>query len=193
MRIWYDTEFMEDGKRVELLSIGLVAEDGRELYLENSQADIERANDWVKANVIPHLHICSIRRVKCDVDPCPVKSLTKIKWALMEFCDPEKHGKPEFWTYYGAYDHLALCQIFGKMIDLPKGWPMYSNDLKQWAFMLGDPRLPEQDKDEHHALADARWNKNAWEFLHGYAWNMALGAFPYIVNSHSKVFQDLKT
>lgn len=37
--------------------------------------------------------------------------------------------------------------------------------LKQWCKMLGDPRLPEQGKGEHHALADARWNKQAYEFL----------------------------
>jgi hypothetical protein len=33
--------------------------------------------------------------------------------------------------YYSAYDHVAFCWLFGKMIDLPKGFPMYSKDLKQ--------------------------------------------------------------
>lgn len=33
--------------------------------------------------------------------------------------------------YYSAYDHVALCWLFGKMIDLPKGFPMYTIDLKQ--------------------------------------------------------------
>lgn len=36
-----------------------------------------------------------------------------------------------FYGYYSAYDHVALCWLFGKMIDLPKGFPMYTNDLKQ--------------------------------------------------------------
>jgi len=61
--------------------------------------------------------------------------------------------------------NLCLCQLFGTMEDLPKGWPMFAMDIKQWAVMLGNPKLPEQGEDEHHALADARWNKKAWEFL----------------------------
>jgi hypothetical protein len=36
-----------------------------------------------------------------------------------------------FYGYYSAYDHVALCWIFGKMIDLPSGFPMYTRDLKQ--------------------------------------------------------------
>lgn len=38
---------------------------------------------------------------------------------------------PEFYGYYSAYDHVALCWLFGKMNDLPKGFPMYTIDLKQ--------------------------------------------------------------
>lgn len=41
------------------------------------------------------------------------------------------YARPEFYTYYGAYDHVAFCWLFGKMIDLPKGFPMYTIDLKQ--------------------------------------------------------------
>lgn len=36
-----------------------------------------------------------------------------------------------FYGYYSAYDHVAMCWVFGKMIDLPKGFPMYTIDLKQ--------------------------------------------------------------
>ena len=38
-------------------------------------------------------------------------------------------------------------------------------DLKQLAFHLGNPELPKQTTTEHHALLDARWNKEAFEFL----------------------------
>lgn len=33
--------------------------------------------------------------------------------------------------YYSAYDHVALCWLFGKMIDLPDTFPKYTYDLKQ--------------------------------------------------------------
>ena len=41
MRYFLDTEFIEDGKTIDLLSIGIVAEDGRELYLQNVECNLE--------------------------------------------------------------------------------------------------------------------------------------------------------
>jgi len=151
MKYWLDTEFIEDGRTIDLISIGIVAEDGREFYAENMECDLSRASDWVRENVIPHL----------EGGDGP----TDLSAEVRAFCDPDQHGKPEFWGYYADYDWVALCQLFGRMVDLPKGWPMYCRDIKQWADQLGNPRLPEQGKDEHHALADAQWNRRAWDFL----------------------------
>jgi len=170
MRYWFDTEFIEDGKTIDLVSIGIVAEDGREFYAENRNANLRRADAWVRDNVLIHL-VCHQHgeHVSWDDFPsCPAMSRAAIKGCILEFCDPEQYGKPEIWAYYADYDWVALCQLFGRMIDLPKGWPMYCRDLKQFADMLGGPRLPEQGKDEHHALADARWNRQAWDFLREY-------------------------
>ncbi len=171
MRIFYDCEFIEDGKTIDLISIGMVAEDERMYYAQNADCDLTRANKWVRENVFPSLLGLSIDKGE------PVKDWTSGDWKpksdiaadLVRFCDPEKYGKPEFWGYYSAYDHVALCQLFGTMINLPRDWPMYTNDLKQWAHMLGDPELPTQE-DEHHALADARWNKKVWSVLSACAW-----------------------
>lgn len=38
---------------------------------------------------------------------------------------------PTFYAYYADYDWVAFCWLFGNMMDLPKGFPMYCNDLKQ--------------------------------------------------------------
>lgn len=81
------------------------------------------------------------------------------------FCDPLKYDKPEFWGYYADYDWVVMCQLHGTMMDLPKEWPMYCCDIKQWCDQLGNPQLPEQGKDEHNALADAHWNKLAFDLL----------------------------
>ena len=43
----------------------------------------------------------------------------------------ENYGKPQFYGYYSDYDWVVFCWLFGKMIDLPKGFPMYCIDLKQ--------------------------------------------------------------
>lgn len=171
MRYFYDCEFIEDGKTIDLISIGIVAEDGREYYAISKDFNPLKANDWVKANVITHLPLQGV-----DLSVYPIKTEShivdfawkkrgEIKSDLMDFCDSQAYGRPEFWGYYSAYDHVALCQLFGMMIDLPKSWPFYTRDLIQWCDHLGSPRLPEQGKGEHHALADAKWNKQAWEFL----------------------------
>lgn len=156
MRFWFDTEFIEDGRTIDLISIGIVAEDGREFYAELEECDLSRASPWVRQNVVPHLTGYKSTR-------------QAVALSIEQFCSeyPITTGptKPEFWAYYGAYDWVALCQLFGTMMDLPKGWPMYVRDIKQWCDMLGNPKLPEQGKGEHHALADARWTMQAWEFL----------------------------
>jgi hypothetical protein len=179
MRYWFDTEFIEDGKTIDLISIGIVAEDGRELYAESREADLKRADQWVKDNVVVHLvHHGHGEHVSADDFPsCPLRYRKTIAAMMIDFCDPEKYGKPEFWAYYADYDWVALCRLFGRMIDLPKGWPMYCRDIKQEADRMEEwirvedsrpsykLRLPEQGKGEHHALADARWNREAWEYL----------------------------
>lgn len=150
MKIWFDTEFIEDGKTIDLISIGLVREDGAEYYAETDQFVPGKASQWVKDNVIAHLQRGDAIRPR-DV----------IAREIMEFAGE----KPEFWGYYADYDWVVLCWLYGTMMWLPDGWPMYCRDIKQLCDSLGNPKLPEQGKGEHHALADARWNRAAHEFL----------------------------
>ncbi|MDB5607747.1 MAG: hypothetical protein JWP25_4647 [Bradyrhizobium sp.] len=150
MKIWFDTEFIEDGKTIDLLSIGMVREDGATLYLENLSADISKASKWVEENVICYLDYVRHGVAREEIGP-------KIKAFVGE--------KPEFWAYYADYDWVALCQLYGTMMDLPSGWPMYCRDVKQLCDELGNPKLPEQESIEHHALGDALWTKAAWGHL----------------------------
>jgi hypothetical protein len=152
MRFWFDTEFCEDGRTIELISIGVVSEDGRQYYRETTHAEsVAGTTAWLRANVLPHLTAKFHERKPRD----------KIAEDLIAFMGV----KPEIWAYYADYDWVALCQLFGCMIDLPKGWPMYCRDVKQLADSLGNPKLPDQTSQEHHALADALWTREAWEFL----------------------------
>lgn len=64
---------------------------------------------------------------------------------------------PEFYTYYGAYDWVVFCWLFGKMIDLPKGFPMYSKDLKE----LLDEKV---SKMSGKAIVHFLQEKNAYSF-----------------------------
>jgi 3' exoribonuclease, RNase T-like len=163
MKYFLDTEFIESGpgKPIDLISIGIVAEDGRELYAINSDCPLDEANEWVKANVLPHLSPRDPAVFAGTVNCSLVSIARRVRW----FCDVQKYGKPEFWGYYADYDWVVFCQMFGSMIDLPKGWPMYCRDIKQRADELGNPTLPVQDSTEHNALFDARWIQAAWRFL----------------------------
>jgi len=150
MRFWFDTEFIEDGKTIDLMSIGVVSEDGRQYYSEVIECDLSRASPWVRDNVVRHLRGGVDRLVRAD-----------IALDLINFMGE----KPEIWAYYADYDWVALCQLFGTMMDLPKGWPMYCRDVKQLCDSLGNPTLPAHTSQEHNALADAIWTREAWEFL----------------------------
>jgi hypothetical protein len=149
MRIWFDTEFIEDGQTIDLMSIGLVRADGQTYYAEPEECDLSRAVPWVKENVIPKL-------------TGPRYPRAVIRDEIVAFCGDE----PEFWAYYADYDWVSLCQLFGTMMELPKGWPMMCFDLKQLAVSRGNPQLLGRlDEDEHHALNDALWVKHAFEEL----------------------------
>lgn len=150
-KYFIDTEFIESGPThpITLLSLGIVSEDGREFYVANGDANLGLASDWVSANVIPHL---GGPRVPFNaIGPGIIHWLTD--------------DKPEFWGYYADYDWVVFCQIFGTMMDLPKGWPMYCRDLKQLCDSLGNPKLHAQSSTEHNALNDAKWNLAAYNFL----------------------------
>ena len=186
MKYWLDTEFIEDGKIIDLISIGIVAEDGRELYAQRDAANFKAGHDWLWRNVYPSLlhfnfrtggRACERNRMADTLRDIHEGRCAKheecawysdIRGMVRAFCDPDKYDKPEFWGYYADYDWVVLCQLFGTMMDLPKGWPKYCRDIKQLCDDKGNPKLPEQGRGEHHALADARWNKQVWEFLQEY-------------------------
>jgi hypothetical protein len=154
VRYFLDTEFIEAGRRkpITLISIGIVREDGLAMYAISSEFNPDDANDWVKENVLAQL------------GDDPRQTIGSISQAIKGFVSQDS-SKPEFWGYYADYDWVVFCQIFGAMIDLPKGWPMYCRDIKQLCDSVGNPKLPEQDRSEHNALNDARWNKIAFDFL----------------------------
>lgn len=177
MRIFYDTEFLENGKTIELISIGMVTQDGRELYAVNEAIAHDPLHGrvckdkWLMENVIPSLplHVghqkghgaiseSSVYQgfFNLDMTSNAVMPARMIRNAVREFilAAPD----PQMWAWYGAYDHVALAQLFGRMIDLPDGMPMWTNDLRQECQRLGDPPLPDQPDGVHNALADARHN-----------------------------------
>lgn len=174
MRYYYDTEFLENGKTIDFISIGVVAEDGREFYAVSNEFDTRRVakNNWLMDNVMSSIE--HDKFVVADFDGAPVvrdifvtdlaaRSKAQVALELEQFIGEDE--SPELWAWYGSYDHVCLAQLWGKMIDLPRNVPMYTNDLKTLVQLAGNPRLPQQPNGNHNALADARWNKVRYDEL----------------------------
>lgn len=181
MRYYLDTEFIEDGKTIDLISIGIIREDGPSLYAQNAECDFIRASDWVWRYVFPNLQHFSMRGHRdcngktetrdsglsrttftaCDgaEGQCPWRTKREIRDLILGFCKPPE--PVEFWGYYCDYDWVVLCQLFGRMIDLPQHFRMYCGDLKQLADSKGVKLYP--TNSQHNALMDARWIKEEHE------------------------------
>lgn len=176
MKYFLDFEFIEGfkkplfGKRrhfIDMISVGIVAEDGREYYAISNEFKWDDANEWVKENVLSKLEGRHCTPSGWFNDSRLWKSNKQIAKEIFEFVNPDlgfhisgysnselregfklnahfkKHNvtstndneyyvaQPEFYGYYADYDWVLFCSLFGTMMQLPKGFPMYCIDLKQ--------------------------------------------------------------
>lgn len=257
MKYFLDTEFLEGPQNkkflgikygetkptIDLISIGIVSEDGREYYAISKDFNLKEAWNrfdlkwmeiivngtskerhqykkyWIRENVLKPIwedlsdrwsddnlfFAEDIKKAKhLEFTYSSLKSLLKkygksneqIAKEVKEFVDPEKKRynkfgeytltKPDFYAYYADYDWVCFCWLFGCMIDLPDGFPMYCRDLKQmldekieksWKDVENStfghvgiqdikniPGYPKQT-DEHNALYDAIFCKKLYHFI----------------------------
>lgn len=152
MRNFIDFEFIENGRRHSIIpiSLGIVREDEVSFYIEFEDVNWDLANQWVLSNVKPYI-------------TGETTSLEDARRQIVEFVGPN----PEFWGYYADYDWVIMCQLFGEMMDLPTDWPNLCFDIRQYMWHLEVDRedITIKNEYEHNALADARWNKQAFDFL----------------------------
>ena len=248
MKYYLDTEFHEYEKTtgifrkaktptIDLISIGIVAEDGREYYAISKAFDLNAAWNkwqpkygsgsdsprfnikeyWIRENVLkPIFDEMVLLSNKAAINQNHIigyggivhypdftlknfkkllkrfgKSREEIADDIIKFCwkkviqeDPlniESHPMPiQFYAYYADYDWVVFCWLFGRMIDLPEGFPMYCIDLKQifdektiklslkndgdHMDLKAHTHYPTQE-NEHNALDDAKWNKRLHYFI----------------------------
>ncbi len=156
-KYFYDTEFIEDGVTIDLISIGVACEDGREYYAVSTAFDAARAGKWVRRNVLDKLP-----------PPADVawRSRAVIRDELAEFF-ADGAGDVELWAWFASYDHVALAQLWGNMTELPRSIPRYTKELRQLWEDAGYPPIPDPGPEQHHALADARVNLARWRAIVG--------------------------
>lgn len=165
MKYFIDCEFLEKPGTLDLISIGVVAEDGRTFYAENSEFDLGKMTPWLVENVKPYLRwhgkdaeplvMCGSSEVY-DPGLAVYGEPSVIADKLRHFAEP--HTKPEFWGWYCAYDWVAFCWLFGTMMDLPDGYPMYCREIQTY-YDTFEKSTPEPKGTAHNALDDARYHK----------------------------------
>ena len=84
------------------------------------------------------------------------RSRSQIRSDLEEFFGVDGTEPIELWAWVGAYDHVALCQLWGPMTALPPAIPRFTRELRQLWEDRGRPRMPPRPQDVHDALVDAR-------------------------------------
>lgn len=223
MNYFLDTEFLEGTQKtflgiskptIDLISIGLVCENGNKYYAISKDFNLKEAWNrydliketrfqtdystytkkvyWIRENVLKL--IWEELRLKKDspVDKTniPVFTYNDLKYLInkygktnkqiakevKEFCYkgcewnyPNKENEIQFYGYYADYDWVVFCWLFGKMIDLPKGFPMFAFDIQQQIeeYKIDKNQLLKEvpQVNCHNALQDAIWNKSAYNWI----------------------------
>lgn len=180
LRIYYDFEFIEDGRTIDPISVGMTRSDGGVYYAVFAGAPWDRVlnNAWLTTNVWPQLPVydihvnvgpatscqCRPKDLLFDAADPAVKTRQVIADEVRQFITGPG-GDVQLWADFAAYDHVALAQLWGTMSGLPDGAPMYTNDIQQEAARLGIDRLPAQKTAAHHALNDALYCQGLWTYL----------------------------
>ena len=134
MKYALDTEFIDTPSCSALISLGIVAEDGRELYLEFDYPQSE-LTPWLRENVVPHL--AGGRK----------HSVGDAEDKLRTFFADDKAA--QVWCYYGAYDWYFFCRLFGGFMAQPNIFGMRFHELAERG-------RPDETGNVHNALDDAR-------------------------------------
>ncbi|MFF9786343.1 hypothetical protein [Streptomyces nigrescens] len=174
-RVYLDTEFDPRNPALSgLLSIGMTdnARPATEYYAVNLDADLDALADhpFIPDYVLPYLPVKILRREDDSID--------RIVWDT-DHKDYQQHGRtaaqiaeevaayfpgaeePDLLANWGKDDIGYLHRLFGNDWGaMPPGLPRIFTDLEVERRKLGAPEPPVQLANEHHALADARFNRD---------------------------------
>lgn len=136
MKVFFDTEFTGLSKEADIISIGLVAENGKTFYAEFTDFDKEKVSIWTKTNVIENLLTKFISKNKKHpsiqegllytlpvyADYLIVGTRSQVEPHLrywFEILKGEPDNKIEMWGDCLAWDWVLFCDLFGDAISLP--------------------------------------------------------------------------
>lgn len=147
--IFLDTEFTKLDHS-DLISLALVAEDGREFYAERNDFDPKQCSEFVRQTVLPLLG-----RV-----PGAACSRMDLTHRLRDWVG--KFSEPPTFVFDSEKDwHLLAVAMLGRPQKKPPGdfgKPLYLDSavFSEPTFRRGADEAYTQELSIHHALADAR-------------------------------------
>ena len=106
MNLYFDTEFTGLHKDTTLISIGIVAENGKKFYAEFADYDRNQCNDWINENVINNLFLWKIGVTKEFADQYGTGN-----------CNAVIYGKEYELGYCGIFEQHGLLEYPYKTID----------------------------------------------------------------------------
>ena len=131
MNLFFDCEFTGLHKDTTLISLGIVAEDGRKFYAEFTDYDRKQCDKWIRENVIDNLlyndSVTVYERPRDEMD-CYVKD--KRDWIVVALRDwLSQFDSIQFVSDVCHYDFVLLIDLFGTAFDLPKNVSPVCHDI----------------------------------------------------------------
>ncbi len=134
MNLYFDTEFTGLHKGTTLVSIGIVAENGKKFYAEFSDYEETQCDNWIKENVTKRTILAGndtlATRLGEDSDTTVVLGgKSDIRHELSEWL--KQFDSVQFVSDVCHYDTVLLIDIFGGAFDLPKNVSAVCHDINQ--------------------------------------------------------------
>lgn len=178
MRYHYDFEFEDNGKCIIPISLGIVSDDDRRLYLINQEYaqtyhDLE-GYEWRGESSVITPWLCQNVMNKIEPEDVLLDGYPYDNWGnlVLDFISDSgrytSRDEIELVGWYAAYDHVALSQIWGSMMSLPEPIPMFTRELEDFRKGQLTPARNKEELPEHHALFDAIYQKQIYD-----AWTLA--------------------
>ena len=129
MLLFFDTEFTGLHKDTTLISLGIVAENGKQFYARSTDYDPSQVDGWIENNVLKNLPIDEAENFGLDHVTSVVGSMKKIREVLMMWLD--QFEEVQFVSDVCHYDFVLLIDIFGYAFDLPLSVSPSCHDINQ--------------------------------------------------------------
>jgi hypothetical protein len=132
MLIFLDTEFTELSQKAQLISLGLIDENGSTFYAEFDDFDINQASDFVVQNIIPNLDFYERKPFVKKLNNHDVRvngSKGYIKDFLLEWLS--YYDNIQIVSDVCHFDFVLFLNIFDTIDNLPENISLSCHDINQ--------------------------------------------------------------